>query len=291
MLDRRDIEGQRLLDECVRERAFAASGEPEPYLPDFEEFARSVLGWRFSPTGYAGLGDSAIPPELEVNLQEYREVLRPRFAVRELDPANGGVPWQLLVTVLDPGGGPRPRGHGRGSARGLAPRAHGALAAPHRGSRRAALQRARHPADVRAPGREFRVDGLPGRRHALHGGPSAVRRASAPSLREAAAGAPAGAAAGRLCWKAVGSTRTWSARGWPSRCSTALHRAVARLPGGARRIARPASARGPGRGSGQRVPRAPHRRTAPRVRALRRRARDVVGRLDVPRLVFAGGTV
>ena len=105
VLDRRDIEGQRLLSECVRERAFRASAEPEPYLPDFEAFARSVLGWRFSPSGYAGMGDSPVPPELEVSLQEYRDVLRPRLAVRERDPVDGGVPWQLLVTVLDPGEG------------------------------------------------------------------------------------------------------------------------------------------------------------------------------------------
>ncbi len=103
VLDRRDIEGQRLLNECVRERAFGASEEPEPYLPDFEVFARSVLGWRFSSSGYAGTGDAPIPPELEVGLQEYRDVLRPRLAVRERDPADAGVPWQLLVTVLDPG--------------------------------------------------------------------------------------------------------------------------------------------------------------------------------------------
>ena len=103
VLDRRDIEGQRLLSECVRERPFGTSEEAEPYLPDFEAFARSVLGWRFSPSGYAGTGDSPIPPELEVSLQEYREVLRPGLAVRERDPVEGSVPWQLLVTVLDPG--------------------------------------------------------------------------------------------------------------------------------------------------------------------------------------------
>ena len=103
VLDRRDIEGQRLLSECVDEREFGASEEAEPYLPDFEAFARSVLGWRFSPSGYAGTDDLPIPPELEVSLQEYRDVLRPRLAVRERDPAGAGVPWQLLVTVLDPG--------------------------------------------------------------------------------------------------------------------------------------------------------------------------------------------
>ena len=103
VLDQRDIGGQQLLSECVRERTFGPSEEAEPCLPDFEAFARSVLGWRFSPSGYAGMGDSPIPPELEVSLQEYRQVLRPGFAVRERDPADGGVPWQLLVTVLDAG--------------------------------------------------------------------------------------------------------------------------------------------------------------------------------------------
>ena len=38
-----------------------------------------------------------IPPELEVALPDYGETLRPDFAVRELDPADGAPPWQLLV--------------------------------------------------------------------------------------------------------------------------------------------------------------------------------------------------
>ena len=49
ILDRRDVEGQRLLRECVEERAFTGDGELAPYLPDFSAFARSVLGWSFSP--------------------------------------------------------------------------------------------------------------------------------------------------------------------------------------------------------------------------------------------------
>jgi len=55
-----------------------------------------VLGWSFSPKGYAGTDDSPIPPELETPLQQGGEVLRPDFAVRERDPATtgrGGSSW------------------------------------------------------------------------------------------------------------------------------------------------------------------------------------------------------
>ena len=55
VLDRSDIEGQRRLRECVE-------GEP-PVITDFETFARGVLGWSFSPKGYAGTEGAPIPPE------------------------------------------------------------------------------------------------------------------------------------------------------------------------------------------------------------------------------------
>ena len=63
----------------------------------------SVLGWSFSPKGYAGTARSPIPSELEVPLPDYGETLRPDFAVRELEPKDGASPWQLLVRVLEPG--------------------------------------------------------------------------------------------------------------------------------------------------------------------------------------------
>ena len=102
ILNQRDIEGQHRLAECVEEREFAPGADPEPYLPDFEAFARSVLGWRFRPSGFAGTEDSPVPTELDVELRDFREVLRPDFAVRERDPAEGGTAWQLLVTILAP---------------------------------------------------------------------------------------------------------------------------------------------------------------------------------------------
>ena len=100
----RNPEGQRRLRACVAERRFRPDGEPEPWLPDFRAFAASVLGWRFSPKGYAGTAGSPIPPELETPLHEGGEVLRPDFAVRERDPRDGGPRWQLLVKVIEPDG-------------------------------------------------------------------------------------------------------------------------------------------------------------------------------------------
>src|SRR2546423_10914091 len=95
ILDRRDVEGQRLLQACVADRAFEPMKGPAPYLPDFRAFAASVLGWSFSPKGYAGVAERPIPHELEVPLPEYRETLRPDFAVHEPEPRAGGSTWQL----------------------------------------------------------------------------------------------------------------------------------------------------------------------------------------------------
>ena len=103
ILDRRDVEGQRLLRACVAERTFDSTAGPVPHLPDFRAFAESVLGWSFSPKGYAGTPEHPVPPELEVPLQDFGETLRPDYAVRELEPKDGASPWQLLVRILEPG--------------------------------------------------------------------------------------------------------------------------------------------------------------------------------------------
>ena len=103
VLNRRDAEGQRLLRACAAERRFDQDSEPRPWLPDFRAFAKSVLGWSFSPRGYAGAGGRPVPPELEHPLPDAGETLRPDYAVVERDPLDGEPPWQLLVQVLDPG--------------------------------------------------------------------------------------------------------------------------------------------------------------------------------------------
>ncbi len=119
ILNRRDVEGQRLLRDCVVEDATGrAPAGPGPRLPDFREFAESVLGWNFSPKGYAGTPEAPVPSELEVQLPESGGVFRPDFAVRAeplrttpapaADASTGErsdepSPWQLLVSVIEPG--------------------------------------------------------------------------------------------------------------------------------------------------------------------------------------------
>ena len=103
ILDRSDAEGQRLLRDCVEEREFGGGEGPEPWLPDFETFARTVLGWSFSPKGYAGTEDAPIPDELQVTLADYGETLQPDFAVRDLGAKEEEASWQLLIQVLEPG--------------------------------------------------------------------------------------------------------------------------------------------------------------------------------------------
>ena len=117
ILNRRDSEGQHLLRGCVEERerdAADGASEAEPRLPDFRAFASSVLGWNFSPAGYAGTDESPIPAELEGVLPEGGEVLRPDFAVRA-DPVKG-------VPTARPGPGVRedPPGYLPAAARGMA---------------------------------------------------------------------------------------------------------------------------------------------------------------------------
>ncbi|MCY4371049.1 MAG: N-6 DNA methylase [bacterium] len=112
ILNRRDIAGQTLLGECVDD------DDQNPLLPDFRRFARKVLGWNFSPKGYAGTAEAPIPADLELPLPS-GGVFRPDFAVRA-EPLRGSAlptsdsdaekdteasPWQMLVSVVGLGEG------------------------------------------------------------------------------------------------------------------------------------------------------------------------------------------
>lgn len=114
ILNQHDIEGQRTLrasvgapsNESVRERPatpYTTAASQDVRIQDFCAFATAVLGWQFSPKGYAGTDESPIPSELEVTLPDFGETLRPHYSVRELDPLPGAPQWQLLVTILSPG--------------------------------------------------------------------------------------------------------------------------------------------------------------------------------------------
>ncbi len=104
ILNRNDIEGQGLLRDCVEERVVKEGEDTEPWIPDFESFARSVLGWQFAPRAFERVTDSAsAPSELVVRLPEHDEILRPDYAIRHWPPRTNGEPaWQLLVRVVAP---------------------------------------------------------------------------------------------------------------------------------------------------------------------------------------------
>ena len=103
-VNRQDAHRQALLAGCTEERELAPGRQPIACIRDFREFAGTVLGWGFSPRGYAGFTEETpIPEELTLPLPDYGETLRPDFAVRERDPGSGESPWQLLVQVLAAG--------------------------------------------------------------------------------------------------------------------------------------------------------------------------------------------
>ncbi len=97
ILDRSDRLTQDRLSGLVER-----GGDDEPFIPDFGRFARELLGWSFSPKGYAGpLAGVAIPAELTLTLvEEDGAQLTPDIAVRELTPGLDSPPWQLLVSVV-----------------------------------------------------------------------------------------------------------------------------------------------------------------------------------------------
>ena len=86
---------QRLLSALPQD----SEGVPIPEIPDFVGFAKDVLGW----DAELMLGSpeaEVVPPELEVNLENYNETLRPTYALRSL---SGDSKWLLLIQALPTG--------------------------------------------------------------------------------------------------------------------------------------------------------------------------------------------
>jgi N-6 DNA Methylase len=88
-------EHQRLLSALPQD----SDGSPVAEISDFARFARDVFGWD-SELILGSPGAGPVPPELEVNLENYNETLRPTYALRSL---NGEVKWLLLVELLPTG--------------------------------------------------------------------------------------------------------------------------------------------------------------------------------------------
>ena len=126
ILNRRDIGGQQLLNDWADTHQPALT-EPARHRDTPKEafcsFTRQVLGWSFSPKGYAGTAEEPIPAELQIQLPDSDIVFGPDYAVRvapltlsvppsaptspavsSSDEGDGeGSRWQLLVSVTDPG--------------------------------------------------------------------------------------------------------------------------------------------------------------------------------------------
>ena len=97
ILNRHDADGQRRLQEATTLRPIPGQDEPAPILSDFVAFASSVLGWNWSPKGYAGSVESPIPDELVLHLPDHDATITPNYAVGD---RRGEAPdWQLLVIV------------------------------------------------------------------------------------------------------------------------------------------------------------------------------------------------
>jgi len=96
ILPKSDADGQAKLRELAAE---------SNSIPDFEMFARKVLGWQFGKTRFAGAGvnENAIPDDLAVQLGESGDWIRPQVAIRNPKPKDGASEWQLLVRIEAPG--------------------------------------------------------------------------------------------------------------------------------------------------------------------------------------------
>ena len=88
-------EHQRLLSALPQD----SDGNPVAEISDFARFAQDVFGWD-SELILGSPGAEPVPPDLEVNLENYNETLRPTYALRSL---NGEAKWLLLVEVLPTG--------------------------------------------------------------------------------------------------------------------------------------------------------------------------------------------
>jgi hypothetical protein len=76
-----------------------ADHEVVPEIPDFVQFAKDVLNW--DPSLLNGSPDAEpVPADLEVNLENYNETLRPKYALKNLE---GECKWLLLVDVFPTG--------------------------------------------------------------------------------------------------------------------------------------------------------------------------------------------
>ena len=76
-----------------------------PEIRDFSGFTQTVLDWRQSdlvPIPADGILPDGLPMP-EAVLTSYQEVLKPTYAVREVEPKEGQSPWLLLIKEIPAG--------------------------------------------------------------------------------------------------------------------------------------------------------------------------------------------
>ena len=76
-------------------------GQPVPEIRDLPSFAASFFGWTASDL-YGVPGAPGVPPSLEVALPEYNETLRPNYALRDFEPADGAREFLMLIQEFTP---------------------------------------------------------------------------------------------------------------------------------------------------------------------------------------------
>jgi hypothetical protein len=74
-------------------------GAPVPEIRNLPEFARAVFDWNLTDL-YGSAEAPPIPDSLDAVLENYDEVLRPTYALREYQPKDSSCEWILLVQVL-----------------------------------------------------------------------------------------------------------------------------------------------------------------------------------------------
>ena len=101
-INRNIIPEHRLFLEHVHEFELEGRDQPVHAIQDLPKLLHDVFNWE--PGDILGApGAKPIPSDLEINLPEYGETLRPTFAVNEFEPKEGQNPWLMLIQEVKPG--------------------------------------------------------------------------------------------------------------------------------------------------------------------------------------------
>lgn len=88
--------------ECVEEVTLDTQRDLVLAVTDLPGLLCNVFGWEPQDLVGGAAGDP-LPDSLDVVLPEYGETLRPTYAVREVEPRDGGRPWLMLIRTIKTG--------------------------------------------------------------------------------------------------------------------------------------------------------------------------------------------